>query len=116
MQRSNIHPLFQGLLQPVAPLQPDATADAVCAFHPTRWVLGDDGRIMDRNGPFWMTPTHAMRRLPQLAEMAALFSGAMRDQAFRDASDLLDVISQATVHGAATAANVVACGQGGEAA
>ena len=83
---------------------------------PCRWEVSDDGRIMDRSGPFWMTPTHAMRRLPQLAEMATLFSGSMRDQAFREACDLLAAIDTATAPVDPSATNVVAFDNGGTAA
>ena len=77
----------------------------MAAYHETRWLVGDDGRIMDKNGSFWMTPAHAMRRMPQLLELASMFSGSMRTQAFRDADDLTTAIDQATVHTAAS--NVV---------
>lgn len=78
----------------------------MAAYHETRWVVGDDGRIKDQAGSFWMSPEHAMRRMPGLLELASLLPRPLRDEAFRDVDDLVTAIDQATVH-RTPSANVV---------
>ena len=88
------------------------------AMHPTRWVVEGD-RIMDRNPcgkPFWMTVDQAIRRLPDLAEMASLFTGSLQADTFRSIHELVAAIQQATGRTTPPAANVVDFSREGAAA